>query len=571
MRRTATVCGLIAIAASLVYAQVASHAFLELDDGLYVTGNQRLQEGLSLDNIVWALVSTDAYIWHPLTWLSYLVDSELHGIESAGPWLVTNVAWHVATALALVGALVSLTGRFWPSAFVAALFALHPIQAEPVSWVSGRKEVLSGFFFVVTLWVYARYARRRDGPSYIALSGSMILCLAAKGSQVSLPFLLLLLDYWPLGRLRFGGGGRGGPGAERVGPLVIEKLPLLALALATIVYQLPLVSSTYTPWVVDPPFFERVLDGIMAYVATLGRLFWPVGLAIVYPTPAQMGLPPIGAAPVGAALAALAGVTVLAAAAGQRRGYLVVGWLWFLGMLLPLVGLLPWGLRVMNDRYSYVPMIGLAVAISFGAADLVARFRVPRAVPIAAAAAVVTLCAVLSWNQAGVWRDSLTLFDHALAVTERNAIVHFLKGNTLATSGDFDGAQREYESALAIHPRYPDANENLGRLHLKRGRGDLAIPYFERALEARPGWLPAMTNLGNALWASGERERAIATFEAAVAASPESADARYWLAAAQHESGRRVEAVAGYRAALRIDPTHEWALRGLARLRKPPE
>ena len=272
-----------------------------------------------------------------------------------------------------------------------------------------------------------------------------------------------------------------------------------------------------------------------------------------------------------AAPAALAGVTVRAAAAGLRRGYLVVGWLWFLGMLLPVVGLLPWGLRVMNDRYSYVPMIGLAVAISFGAADLAARFRVPRAVPIAAATAVLTLCAVLSWNQAGVWRDSLTLFDHALAVTERNAIVHFFKGNTLAASGDFDGAQREYESALAIHPRYPDAHDNLGRLHLEQGRGDLAIPYFERALEARPGWSQAMTNLGDALWASGERERALAIFQAVVAASPESADARYWLALAQHKSGRRAEAVAGYREALRIDPTHESALRGLARLRKRPE
>jgi Tfp pilus assembly protein PilF len=571
MRRTAIVCGLIAIATGVVYAQLASHAFLDLDDGLYVTGNQHVREGLSLDNVVWALVSTDAYIWHPITWLSYLVDSELYGIESAGPWLLTNVAWHVATALALLGALVSLTGRFWPSAFVAALFALHPIQAEPVSWVSGRKEILSGFFFSVTLWLYARYARRRDGWSYAALMGSTVLCLAAKGSQVSLPFLLLLLDYWPLGRLRLSRGGCGGLGSEGATALVVEKLPLLALSLATIAYQLPLVSSTYSPWIVDPSFVQRVFDGIMATVATLGRLFWPVGLAIVYPTPAQMGLPPIGAASAGAAFAALAGVTVLAAAAGQRRGYLVVGWLWFLGMLLPTLGLLPWGLRVMNDRYSYVPMIGLAVAISFGAADGVARYRLPRAVPIAAAVAVATLCAVLSWNQAGVWRDSLTLFDHALAVTERNAIVHFFKGNTLAARGDLDGAQREYESALAIYPRHPDANENLGRVYLERGRGDLAVPCFERALEARPGWLPAMTDLGNALLASGERERAIAIFEAAVAASPGSADAHYWLAAAQQASGHRAEAEAGYREALRIDPNHEWALRGLARLRESPK
>jgi len=571
MRRTAIVCGLIALATSVVYAQLSSHAFLDLDDGLYVTGNPHVREGLSLDNVVWAIGATDAYIWHPITWLSYLVDSELYGIESAGPWLSTNVAWHIAAALTLLGALSSLTGRFWPSAFVAALFALHPIQVEPVSWVSGRKEILSGFFFAVTLWVYARYARRRDGWSYAALMGSMILCLTAKGSQVSLPFLLLLLDYWPLGRLRLGRSGRGRPGTGSARLLVIEKLPLLALSLATIVYHLPLVSSVYNPWIVDPPFFQRVLDGVMATVATIGRLFWPVGLSIIYPTPAQMGLPPVGAAPAAVALAALAGVTALAAAAGQRRGYLVVGWLWFLGMLLPTVGLLPWGLRVMNDRYAYVPMIGLAVAVSFGAADLVARYRVPRAVPSAAAAAVATLCAALSWNQAGVWRDSLTLFDHALAVTERNAIVHFFKGNTLSASGDLDGAQREYESALAIYPRYPDANENLGRVYLERGRGDLAVPCFERVLEARPGWLPAMTDLGKALWASGERERAIPIFESAVARWPESADARYWLAAAQHESGHLAAAAAGYREALRIDPSHERALQGLALLREPPD
>jgi tetratricopeptide (TPR) repeat protein len=393
----------------------------------------------------------------------------------------------------------------------------------------------------------------------------MSLCLAAKGSQVSLPFLLLLLDYWPLARLRFGRG----EGGETFGALVIEKLPLFALSLAAIAYQYAAVANAYNPWNADLAFFDRVQNGIMTYVATLGRLIWPTGLSIVYPTPVQMGLPPAGAAQVGVALAALVGVTAFAAAAGQRRGYLIVGWLWFLGMLLPMIGLLPSGLRVMHDRYAYVPMIGLAVAISFGMADGLTRLRAPRPLVAGAAAAVLAVYAVLSWHQASVWRDSLTLFDHALAVTDRNAIVRFFRGNALAAQGEMDGALSEYESALAIHPEYPGVNNNLGRLHLGQGRASVAVDYFQRALDARPDWTEAMINLGNALWQSGERARAIEAFEAAVASAPESADAHYGLAASQLARGRRAAAVASYREALRLDPRHEGARRALARLREP--
>ncbi|MFQ5417505.1 MAG: tetratricopeptide repeat protein, partial [Myxococcota bacterium] len=545
-----------------VYAQLSGHAFLEFDDGLYVTGNPRIAEGLTLENFLWAWVSTDAYIWHPITWLSYLIDGGLHGVESAGPWLLTNLALHVACSLALLGSLASLTGRFWPSAFVAALFALHPIQTEPVAWVSGRKEVLAGLFFVLTLWAYARYARQRDRRSYLGVFAAMAMCLLAKGTHVAIPFLLLLLDYWPLGRLRLG------PGGERWTQLIAEKLPLLALSLAMVAVQAAAVAAPYSPWITDPPLFDRAQDGIMATTATLGRLLWPDSLAIVYPTRTQMGLPQVGVQTVAAALAGLVAATTLAAAAGAKRGYLLVGWLWFLGMLFPVIGLIPSGLRVMHDRYAYIPMIGLSIAFAFGVAELLARLRVPRAIPAAAATAVLASLAVASWQQAGVWRDSLTLFDHALAVTERNAIVHFLKGNTLSEAQNYESARVEFEAALAIHPSYPDAHNNLGLLYLKTKRIDLAIPHFERALAARPKWGRARTNLANAQWSSGDRSGALASFEAAVEASPESADAHYWLAAARHESGMLAAAAEGYREALRIDPRHEWARRGLDGIEK---
>lgn len=532
MRRSVVVSALLVVSVFAVYAQVAGHEFLEFDDGLYITQNAWVQEGLTVRNVGWSLVTLDAHIWHPLTWLSYLVDAELWGIERPGPWLLTNVAWHAAAALALFAALLSLSGRFWPSAFAAALFALHPIQTEPVAWASGRKELMSGCLLFVTLWLYARYARRRDSTSYAAVGLGMLACLSAKGTHLALPFLLLLLDYWPLRRLRFAGDA-----TETPGSLVLEKLPLLGLCLAVLVLQIVPVSGVYGPWVADPPLLERAADGVMAYAATLGRLFWPDGLAIIYPTRVQMGLPRAGAAVTGALLAGLAIVTALAAAAGPRRGYLLVGWLWFLGMLFPMIGLVPSGMRVMHDRYAYVPMVGIALAIGFAAEGVVLRWRPPRALVAALALAVLALAGGLAWKQAGVWRDSLTLFDHALAVTERNAIVHFYRGNTLAEQGDFAGARTAYETAIAIYPPYPDANEALGRLHLLEHRGDLALPYFEVAVQGRPAWTDALLNLGTAQWSVGARSAALQSFEAALASDPNSEPARELLASARQSLG----------------------------------
>ena len=567
MRRSFATCTLIAVAVVAVYAQVAGHDFVQFDDDLYITSNPNVQAGLSLDSVAWAMGGAieiggvNAYIWQPVTWLSYLIDAELYGFEDAGPWLLTNVGWHIASAWVLLAAMYGMTGRFWPSAFVAALFALHPIQTESVAWASGRRDVLAGFFLNLTLLAYAHYVRSRNWARYAGLLLAMFLSLAAKGSQVSLPFLLLLLDYWPLSRLRFNAGGES---RER---LVLEKLPLLFLSFAMVLVNLAPVSATSGPWASDPALLERAGDGVMAYGATLGRLFWPGGLAIIYPTPVQMGLQAPSASQIGVVLAGLIALTALAAVATQRRGYLIVGWLWFLGMLFPLIGLVPSGLRVMHDRYAYIPMIGLAIAISFGAADLLAQRRAPRSLLIGAAASVLAACAVVSWNQAGVWQSSQSLFDHTLAVTQRNAIVHFYRGNTLVVGGDLDGARVEFEAALDINPSYPDALQSLGHLQLRLGRPDLAIGLIERAIQSRPGWVHAMMNLGRAQSANGDLKQALATLNSVVARAPGSVDVRHALAIAYHQSGRIDEAADAYREALRLDPNHEPSRRGLARVR----
>jgi len=564
----AIVAASIAAAVIAVYAQVAGHDFVEFDDDLYLLGNPYLEYGTSLEGFRFALegrIDVDggvSRIWQPVTWLSYLVDYQLWGLDSAGPWLLTNVAWHIAAAWALLAALTALTGRFGPSAFAAALFALHPIQVESVAWASGRRDVLAGFFFCTTLWAYARDARRRDWLSYVLVFASTAACLAAKSSLVALPCLLLLLDWWPLHRFRPGDTGAGEPLRE----LLVEKLPLFGLSAAVIWINLAPVGATAGPWVSDPPFLERAADGVMAYAATLGRLVWPSGLAIVYPTARQQGLPPVSGLVALATGAALLAVAVLAARAGRPRGCLLTGWLWFLGMLFPLIGWVPYGLRVMHDRYAYVPMIGIAVAVSFGAADWIARRRVHRTVAIVTAVATLLACGVVSFQQAAVWRDSLTLFDHALAATERNAIVHFYRGNTLVGRGDLAAARGEFEAALAIQPDYAQALQNLGQLQLRLGNPRRALPLLERAVALQPRWARALTNLAAAQWSSGDRAGALASLRAAVASAPKFVDALYALAAAQHAQGDLAAAAAGYREVLRLDPDHAAAQRGLARL-----
>ena len=528
MRSPWLAAGLLVVAIGLVYGQVAGHDFVEYDDGLYITENARVQEGLTLANAAWAVVTLDPHIWHPLTWLSYLVDGSLWGTERAGPWLLTNVAWHAAAALMLWFALHALGAPTWPSAFAAALFALHPLQTEAVAWASARKEVLSGFLLFATLALYGRYAQRRDHTSYAAVLAGLLLCLSAKGTHVALPFLLLLLDVWPLRRLR-----PGEEGGEPLRELVLEKLPLLGLSLAVLVLQVVPVSGVYGPWVQDPPLVQRAMDGIWAYAATLGRFAWPDALAIIHPTRTQMGLPPASAWATGGVLAALLAVTALAFAAGRERRYLLVGWLWFVGMLFPMIGLVPSGMRVMHDRYAYVPMVGLAIVAAFGTDAIFRRLRVPRAAVATAAVALLVALGAVAARQAAVWRDSLTLFDHALAVTQRNAIVHYYRGNTLAVRRDLPGAIDAYEAAIAIYPPYPAAREALGRVHLLTGHPRLALPHLQIAVQGRPTWSDGLLSLGRAEWALGATQRAIGRFEAALAADPHSEEARRALAEAR--------------------------------------
>jgi len=557
----------LAVAIVCVYLPVREHAFVEFDDPLYVRDNAVVQRGLSAESVGWAFYSDEAFLWHPLTWLSLMLDVELHGADQAGPFALTNVALHVANTLVLLVLLVSLTGRLGPSVFAAALFALHPLRVEPVAWVSGRKEGLAALFALLSIWAYASWTRRPTPMRWVGALALYGLSLLAKPAHFALPFLLILLDAWPLGRLRTAVDA----GARGVGRLLIEKLPWLVLALAAALASALMIVRTQNPWVEDLSLAKRVLAAPIAIAFYLCKTVWPEGLTIVYPQPHQMGLPFYGPVEIAAAWALVAALS--AGAWWLRRSHPSVlwGWLWFLLAIAPALQILPSGLRVPHDRYTYLPSIGLGVVVAFAAADLWERARRGRALLIGAAVALLAALGMISARQVGHWRNSEALFDRALAVTSRNVIAHFSRGVMYGRTGEDEKAMLELRAALAIHPRHADSHNSLAYLLYRRGELDEAVRHLREALAVHPDYVRAMTNLGNALEARGDAEEALEWHRRAVATAPDSADAHYWLGLAFERRGAAAEAVAEQRRALALSPDHAWARRALERLDRAGE
>jgi tetratricopeptide (TPR) repeat protein len=558
----------LALAAAIagVYLPVRDHAFVEFDDPLYVRDNAVVQRGITGESIDWAFRSDQAFLWHPLTWLSLMLDTELHGADDAGPYALTNVALHVANALILLGLLTSLTRRLGPSAFAAALFALHPLRVEPVAWVSGRKEELAALFALLAIWAYVDWTRRRNlwrAAGALALYG---LSLLAKPAHFALPFLLLLIDAWPLERFQRAIDA-GGAAVRR---LVLEKLPWLALASAAALASALMIVRTQNPWVEDPPLLLRILTAPISVVLYLEKTIWPTGLTIVYPQPHQMGRPFYGGLEIAAAWVVLGGVSLGALWLRRDHPAVLWGWAWFLLAIGPTLQIVPTGLRVPHDRYTYLPSIGLCVAVAFAGAALWRQSRRGRPILAAVAAALLTAFALASARQVGHWRDSETLFAHALTAQPRNVIVRFSRGVMYARGGEDDRAIGELRAALAIHPRHADSHNSLGYLLYRQGEVDGAIHHLREALSTHPGYVRAMTNLGNALEARGDGEEALGWFRRAVATDPDAPDSHYWLGLAFERRGARDAAIAEQRRVLALAPEHPWARRALARLEGDP-
>ncbi len=520
-RTTLVIALLLAVVTLGVYAQARGHEFVIFDDLNTITDNPNITRGLSWDGVLWSLRHAHGANWHPLTSVSHMIDCTLFGVWAGGHHLMSATI-HALNGALLFLALRSMTGSVWRSYLVAALFALHPLRVESVAWASERKDVLAGLFWMLTLIAYARYAKRPGWIRYTIVAGCLVLGLMSKPMVVTLPFVLLLLDVWPLRRL----GGATGVSWSR---LVLEKLPLMGLAAAaawvTVLVQrnVGVLAS-----IDDMPLAVRVENGLISYVVYLQKTFWPTNLAVFYPHPAYV-LDAASSAMIAAAVVAaivLAAVTVLVLRLGRSRPYLQTGWLWYLGTLVPVIGIVQVGDQAMADRYTYLPQIGILFAIVWGASELSEGRRAARAfLRVAAASSVLGLIVVTS-IQIGHWRTSETLCVHALRATSKNYRVHALLGQVELMKGDLDAAEDQFQHAVSIKPDNADAYASLGDVAARRGDSATAELRFRRALAIDKDDVKANNNLGVLYARTARYEEAAAHLERVLAIDPDDSDAR---------------------------------------------
>jgi protein O-mannosyl-transferase len=589
-RRDWPIMALLAAATTAVFWQVSWHGFINFDDPAYVTYNPIVREGLTWQGVKWAFgnLHGEATYWHPVTWLSHMLDCQLFGLNPAGHHL-TSLFLHALNAVLLFTVLRRMTGRPGPSAMVAALFALHPLQVDSVAWVAERKNVLSAFFFLLTLWSYARYADpqspspQNDPPKttvspssftfhvlrithhasrfYFLSLSFFALGLMSKPSLVPLPFILLLLDYWPLQRLQLK------TKHSKLKTLIIEKLPFLALSAASSLVTIrghetlgALVSAE------NLPLSSRLANAAVACALYLRKLIWPVDLSVFYLHPGRW---PASAVAVGALL--VLGTTALAVWQARRRPYVIVGWLWFLGMLAPVIGLVQAHVQALADRFAYLPAIGIFIMVVWALADWAGRgssFSI-RGVPLprcGLVALVLAACVLLTSLQLRHWRNSLTLLQRAVHVEPANFVARVMLGNALFERHQLDAALTEYQTALRLRPDYPEAWLRAGVALTELGRPAEAMPYLNKATQLAPAWPEPQRRLALALLRAGRAKEAHDAYQKLIPLIPATAEGYRDLADMLAEGQQFAEAIHYYREALRLKPDLDAAMNNLAML-----
>jgi Tfp pilus assembly protein PilF len=516
----------------LVYARVLGCGFVGYDDPDYVTANPQVQNGLTVPGIVWAFSHAHSSNWHPLTWISHMLDCQLWGLNPRWPHLV-NVVFHALNAVLLFLLLRRLTLATWRSALVAGLFAWHPLHVESVAWISERKDVLSTCFGLLTLNAYARYAEqsRVHSPQSKVFYGLALVCfmlgLMSKPMLVTLPFVLLLLDYWPLGRVtsdkwRVTGEKNEKPSTlnPQLSTLILEKLPFFVLAAVSgAVTFFVQKNSGAVSSLAQVPLIMRLENGVASYVTYLARMFWPVDLALVYP------YHPVGAGKMTLAILLLAGVTGFVLALARRFRFLAVGWGWYLVTLLPVIGLVQAGPQAMADRYTYVPLIGVFIALVWSGALVAERWRQLRIPATLFAIGILAACATATARQLRFWTDTRTLCEHTLAITSDNAVAQFVLANALMEQGEFVEAADHYREALRLKPDYLDARLNLALVLQRQGKPEEAMAELQELLRADPSFSKAHDTLATLLSQQGQTASAIAQYQEALRLDPDSADA----------------------------------------------
>jgi protein O-mannosyl-transferase len=552
---------------------VIHHPFVNYDDDAYVTGNAHVQSGLNWETVKWAFTTYEFVNWHPLTWISHGLDYQMFQLDPGGHH-ATSVALHVLNSLLLFWVLLRATGSAGPSLVVAALFALHPINVESVAWIAERKNLLSTLFFLLALGAYRWYARGPRVTRYAAVAGLFALGLMAKPQVITFPLVLLLWDYWPLQRMladrtAASSGNLATIPAKSFSWLILEKLPLFAICLASAVMTLRAERTGGTlSGIYFHPFSVRLQNAILSCVRYIADAFWPSGLALYYPYPSGDSL---ALWRVIAAFVFLVAVTALVIA-GRHRRYLLVGWLWFLGILVPMIGLMQVGIQAMADRYAYLSFVGLFIMVCWGIAEWASQRHISSAKLAAVSVVALLALAVMTRRQVSYWDDNVKLWSHAVAVTRNNYMVEDHLGGALLADGQRDAAMPHFYRAVAINPDDPDSNLNIGGYEQQQGNLPQAIARYNKVISSTQNSAvlnagvraKAFDNMGYVYRQLGDLPHARESFAAAVAADPQFAKAWIGLGLVEQKSGNVGPAIRAYSQAMKLQPS-DWGYLLLAR------
>ena len=551
----------LALATLIAYEQVRYNSFVEYDDNVYVTENPYVLKGLTGESISWAFTTSYAANWHPLTWLSHMLDCQLFGTD-AGWHHLTNLLLHVANTLLLFGVIKQMTGAIWRSALVAAAFALHPLHVESVAWIAERKDVLSTLFWMLTMVAYLGYVKRPSSGRYLLTLLAFALGLMAKPMLVTLPFVMLLLDYWPLGR--FPNSQDDKPANIRsqwpiIYRLVREKIPFFALSAVSSVITFIVQQKAGAVAEIDRlPLNFRIANVFVSYINYINKMFYPSNLSVFYPYHSTRS------SVVFLYFVELAVVTAVIIYMSRRFRYLAVGWFWYLGTLVPVIGLVQVGSQAMADRYTYVPLTGLFIIIVWGIPELVAGWSYQKIWLKVIAGVVPAVLLLCTRAQVKCWKDNVTLFAHSIAVTRNNWVMHNNYGKALAAEGRYQEAIDHLNEALRLRPVYFEARNNLGMVFFMQGRIDEAMECFTEALRIRPDKAEAYHNLGSAYARQGKFELAVQNYNEALRLKPHYPMAYYNLGVAMNMQGRHNEAIKYLDQALKLNPNWPGALDALA-------
>ena len=585
MSRNLPICLLLIVTTAAVYGQVIQFDFVEFDDQFYIQQNLHVSAGLTREGIKWAFTATEHSTWQPLTWLSLMLDAQLYGTTNAGGYHFTNLLLHIMNTIILFGVLQSMTAATWRNAFVAALFALHPFHVESVVWIAARKDVLSGLFGLLAIWAYVSYSRRSGIGWYLLVTAMLATGLMAKPMLVTLPMVFLLLDYWPLNRIRLRRAANdhgntiienpsltsAGYPHRSVGFLLVEKVPMLALSA---------ISSIVTFWVqrlgkavvsIDQiPLSDRIDNAFVSYARYMGKTIWPQDLSVLYPHPNLAGGVPWTDGQVKGAAALLLVITMLLILLVRKR-YAIVGWLWFLGTLVPVIGLVQIGKHSMADRFMYLPLIGLFIIAGWGLQDLII-YRERRGQRIRSAvsvlvAVVLVACMSFTWLQTRKWRNSETLFQHALAVTPNKLFMHQFLGKILTDRNRYEEATEHFHQALKIKEDYLPVLHDLGRVLMLEGQFEESQRYFRRALHIDPNHAGSLFHLGEIFYAQKKIDDAIRYYHFTLASEPNHIQAMNNLGATMAMRRQYRKAARQFEHILEIEPDSYEAYINLGRTR----